>query len=176
MDTKVIIETAQQAADGVAQLQLWSSIIIGLVAIGVPAAFAWMDRRSKRSDAQLRARSFALTHLDVLENILDSLKVHIAANPRGKTIVDHRAMETGLIAFRDSKIPVAELYQLDTAAASVQTAFANAQKALSYWHRRATHATQKKNIVLMDADQGILMWNAHDALEEGIQQIREMLS
>lgn len=174
MDKNAVIETAQRAADSVAQLQLWSSIIIGLVAIGVPAAFAYMDRRAKRIDARLRARSFALSHISELENIFDSLKVHVAANPRGKPVVDQSAMASGMIAFRDTKLPVADLYLLDTAAAGVQAAVASAQKAISYWNRRPTLASQGKNIMLMDIQQSNWMRDAHEELEVGIQKIHDL--
>ncbi len=175
MDKAVAVEAAKQAADSLAQAQLWSSVIIGVVAIGVPAAFAVLDRLAKRSDSRLRARSFALTHMNELELILESLNNHVSKNPRGESVTDHSALNAALIAFRDARLPVSDLYLLDTAAKPVQQAFAEARRALSYWFRRQSLATAGEDIVLRDAEQSGWMHDAHTHLTDGMERIRSLL-
>jgi hypothetical protein len=175
MDGKIIFEAAQQAADGLATAQLWSTIAIGIVAVGVPAYFAWHDRTAKRAEARLRARSFALAHMRELEDLLDQLKFHTFVNPKGKPIVSHLHMQQATTALQTARIPIANLYLLDTAAAPIQRAFALASSAISYESRRAKLALQGENIPALDTQQGVWLHQAQDSLEQGLAEIQKLL-
>ncbi len=174
MNRTIIIEAAQ-AADGLAQAQLWSTIAIGLIAVGVPAAFALLDRRSKANEARLRARSFALAWYDEVTHLRDYLAKNARENPKGEFVKSHEAIAEALTGAKQCKLPVADLYLLGNAGEPLQRAFALIRMAEFYNLRRATYAQQGKNIEEQDSAQSQQLAFAYDEIGRGLSKIHDLL-
>ncbi|QHB72040.1 hypothetical protein [Stenotrophomonas sp. 364] len=175
MNRTIIIEAAAKAADGLDTIQLISTIVIGVAAIGVPAAFAVMDRRSKAADVKLRARSFALAWYDEVTHLRDYLAKNVRENPKGLQVQSHAAIQEALLGAKESRIPVADLYLLGEAAEPLQRAFSLIRMAQFYDLRRATFAQQGKNIDELDSAQSQQLAFASDEIGRALEKIHALL-
>lgn len=175
MDKTIIIGAAAKATAGLDSLQLISTVVIGIAAVGVPAAFAWMDRRSKADDVKRRARSFALAHYGDFLLLRDHLLPNTNQNVAGQPVTSHAAIQSALLGPRNTTVPVADLYLLGEAAAPVQRAFALIRKAEAYSLRRDMYAQQMRDIVQLDMEQAAALRKAHEELVEGMRLIDQLL-
>ncbi|MBH1591418.1 hypothetical protein I5U77_02995 [Stenotrophomonas maltophilia] len=176
MHKTLIIEAAASNADTLNWLQLASAVIVGVAAIAVPAYFAARDRRTKRTEARRRARSFALAHFHELELLRDYLSANVAKNPTGQPVKDHSAIAEALRGASDCKIPLIDLHLLDESAEPVQLAFAAIARAQSYQLRRASFAQKwGGDVEAQDMAQAQWLRDAHEALRKGIEQMELLL-
>ncbi|QBL40500.1 hypothetical protein MG068_08260 [Stenotrophomonas sp. ASS1] len=175
MDRTIIIETAAAAGDTLAWLQLASAVLVGIVAIYVPARFAARDRALKRQEAIRRAKSFALQYFHDLELLRDYLQKTAEVNNSMVGAVDLSAIAEALTGARDCKVPMAELHLLDGVADPIQTAFGLIKRAESYQLRRGALAQRGEDIKELDDRQAQWLETAYQKLCSGTLTMRALL-